>query len=69
VFEVADHPAPIPAVTKGGDSGQAEQHSGGSRTPFRAEGEHHRSEATLAFLILRELFDFVKTNHPEPSIR
>jgi hypothetical protein len=21
----------------------------GSRTPFRAEGEHHRSEATLAF--------------------
>ena len=38
----------------------------GSRAPFRAEGEHHRSEATLAFGF-RELFDFVKTNDPERS--
>jgi hypothetical protein len=39
----------------------------GSRTPLRAEGEHHRSEATLAFLIFRELFDFVNRNLSERS--
>ena len=32
----------------------------GSRTPFRAEAEHHRSDA--GFLIVGEVFSFVKRN-------
>ena len=55
-------------VRLGGDFAELNSHSGNEADhPFPAEAEHHRAKRRWLSDFFREMFDFLKINHPERS--